>query len=293
MKPDVEYDPFLVEEAVFLALRERPEAPEFHREREPLYEQEDLEERERAFRELYRRWFVRLHLGDPLERALEGGPLLLSSIRRWVVRRAVGEKEEGAELFVHPKEGYTVRLLLRPLLFLDPQALLTLLRSELLHIADMLDPDFGYEPVLLGEEGGAVYDRLLQDRYRTLWNTTVQGRMVRYGWAAPSVRSLCFQEFARTFPMLGDQTLELFSRFFDGERPSHRELKAFALRPAKGPQPAGRCPLCRFPTYAFLPHPEDLPAPVLERIRRDFPGWHPVQGLCLQCGDLYQLQGSL
>lgn len=41
-----------------------------------------------------------------------------------------------------------------------------LLRAELLHLADMLDPAFGYAPTLPEMDGGPSAAGLLQDRYR-------------------------------------------------------------------------------------------------------------------------------
>ena len=61
----VRYDPRLIEEAVFLALRDHPETREFQKQREGVYEVADPQERERVFGELNCSWFVQLGLGDP------------------------------------------------------------------------------------------------------------------------------------------------------------------------------------------------------------------------------------
>jgi hypothetical protein len=52
--------------------------------------------------------------------------------------------------------------------------------------------------------------------------------------------------------------------------------------------PGGRCPLCRFPTYAPEPNPEQLAAEVVARIVADFADWQPRHGLCGQCAELYR-----
>jgi hypothetical protein len=188
-------------------------------------------------------------------------------------------------------------LLLRPESFLDPDALLGFLRHELFHIIDMLNPDFAYEPTLPQSEGGPVYDRLLRDRYRVLWDTTINGRLLRRGWISSSVRERCLRDFVKVFPMLGACTVEAFAeafaRFFDTDRHTHTELVAFACNPdgvSDTPSHGGRCPLCRFPTYAFESEPERMSAAVTARIHRDFPAWQPSQGLCPQCADLYRAQ---
>jgi len=195
---------------------------------------------------------------------------------------------------VSGKESRTVQILLRPESLLDPAALLPFLRRELYHIADMLDPEFGYEPSLPPAEGGPTHDRLLKERYRVLWDTTIDGRMARRGWASDSARAERLREFCCAFPMFGEENHQIFSRFFDQEPHTHAELVAFALDPRAAltdapprAHPGSRCPLCGFPTYAFRSEPEKLPPTVLDQIRIDFPKWDPSQGLCAQCADVY------
>ena len=299
--PLLRYEPRLIEEAIFLALRGHPEAGKFHKERNCLYEMADPEEREHAFQNLHRAWFPRLGLANAIENALEEQPLLTSNLATCLVACAPGKRQEGADLLVRPEEGlsekerYTLRLLIRPESLLDPLVLLTFLRHELFHISDMLDPHFGYEPELPAAEAGPTHDRMLQDRYRALWDTTIDGRMVRWGWAPESVRSERFNDFARAFPMFGDEAALMFSRFFDHESHTHGELVTMAREPRSAiggpwvtPQPGSRCPLCNFPTYEFAPNPESLPQETIRQITQDFSEWVPSRGLCYQCADLYR-----
>jgi hypothetical protein len=169
------------------------------------------------------------------------------------------------------------------------------LRHELFHIADMLDPVFAYEPTLPASEVGPTYDSLLRDRYRTLWDTTINGRMVKRGWLPALTRSQHLCDFAVSFPMLGDGIEKDFARFFDQEPHNHPEFVAFSQNPrlALGsvrvdPQPGSRCALCGFPTYTFQRQPEGLDPLTIAAIVHDFPQWHPSDGLCTQCRDLYQ-----
>lgn len=291
MEATIRYDPELLEEAVFLAVRGEPAARNFHRERSRIYEISDPEERERAFQELYRAWFSRLGLDRLIEKAVEEQPLV-AGVDQLIAGRATTKLDEGAELFVGPQTR-TVRLLLRPESFLDPSALLALLRHELMHIADMLDPRFDYEPTAPPAEGGAPHGRLLRERYRVVWDATIDGRMVRRGWAPESLRAERLAEFCQTFPLTGEGAEKAFGRFFDREPHTHAELMAFAANPGPRPleragQPGSPCPLCRFPTYAFEPEPELLPADLVERITREFPRWRPAHGLCVQCAQLYR-----
>jgi len=299
--PLVRYEPRFIEEAVFLALRGHPEAGKFYAERNRLYEMVDPEEREHSFQDLHRAWFPRLGLANEIEKALGEQPFLAPAVATCLVACAPGKRQEGADLLVKTeealseKERRTLRLLIRPESLLDPLVLLTFLRHELFHITDMLDPHFGYKPVLPAAEAGPTHDRMLQDRYRALWDTTIDGRMVRSGWAAESIRSERFYDFARAFPMFGEEAAPMFSRFFDHESHTHGELVVIARNPREAiggswetSQPGSRCPLCNFPTHSFELEPERLSAETIAQISRDFPKWDPSQGLCLQCADLYR-----
>lgn len=295
------YDPRLIEEAVFLALRNHPDGRQYQKDRERVYEIADARERDRIFGELNQEWLVRLGLNKAVEQSLAEQPGISSRAGSCFVGRVAQAKEEGAELFVAPDEQLDatacriVSILLRPESMLQPQVLLTFLRHELFHIADMLDPAFAYEPALPKAEGGPTYDTLITNRYRALWDVTINGRMTRRGWLAASAREQQLSDFLNAFPMLEENPEELFKPFFDSEQPKHAELVAFAFDPraASGrgihkSAPGTHCPLCRFPTHAYEPEPDSLGAAVLQAITDDFPNWNPSRGLCVQCADLYR-----
>jgi len=294
------YQPALVEEAVFLALRRQPQAARFEAERVRLYELKDPEARDRAFQDLHRKWFSELGLESPIEKAVNEQPLVESGVAGCLVATAPKKREEGAELFVsseerlHDKERRTVSIFLRPESLLNSPALLAFLRHELTHISDMLDPAFGYEPLLPAAEGGPTRDRLLKERYRCLWDATIDGRMARGGWGDARLRAERLDEFRRLFPMFAEESESLFSRFFDQQPHSHGELVAFILDPraaagaSEAYHPGDRCPLCGFPTFSFEPDAERLPPDVIGQIIADFPRWSPSHGLCQQCADLYR-----
>ena len=294
------YEPRFVEEAVFFAQREPRAAGDLARRRNQIYEIADPDDRERLFADLYREWFVRLGLNKPIEQAFQEQPSIASAVEACLIGRSAKAADDGAELFVQPEQDTpnlrrrTVRILLRPDALSSPQSQLTFLRHELFHIADMLDPEFAYEPVLPASGVGPTYDSLLRSRYRILWNTTINGRMVKRDWLPASTRSQCLSDFAGAFPMLGDQVENIFSYFFDQEPHTHPGLVAFAQNPralcgnaTAGPQPGSRCSLCGFPTYVFAPQPECLDPSTIAEILQDFPQWLPCDGLCAQCADLY------
>ncbi|HEU5395292.1 MAG TPA: hypothetical protein VFV36_10900 [Candidatus Methylomirabilis sp.] len=298
----LEYETALVEEAVLRALRGHREEGAFRRERDRLYGNPDPEAREAAFKGLHAAWFERLGLGRPIAQAFHEQPSVGAATRGCRIAVARSRQEEGAELFVRPsgpglgdRDRRWVVIRLRPEALGSAGALLQFLRHEFLHIADMLDPRFGYEPSLRREGAELTPERLLRDRYRVLWDATIDGRLACLGLAPPSVRAARFHDFVRTFPRLGARAEEAFSRFFEGATRAHADLVAFAADPggglatrAEGPHPGERCPLCRFPTHAFAAAPAGLPAGVLDRIRTDFPAWDPDWGLCQHCADLYR-----
>lgn len=297
------FQPRLVEEAVFMALREAPQRERLQRQRDRLYRIADPELRDRTFEEFHRSLFIHFRLADPITKALSEQPFIIDETSRAVVC-AAGGKEEGAELFVGseagatPKDNRTVRILLKPQSLLDPEPLLTLLRHEMFHIADMLDPAFGYQPSLPPADGGQAHDRLLSERYRALWDATIDGRMVRRRWLCDSARDKHLEELERVFPMLRDLARKITELFFDREPHTHAELAAFAIDPPlaiglahQRDASGSRCPLCVLPTHAFVAEPQSLEEEVLAAIRRDFPQWQPELGICLQCADLYRARG--
>lgn len=297
----VDYDARLVEEAVMRSLHGKPEEEPFREERDCLYEVEDPDGRELLFRKLHASWFLRLGLDRPIQEALDELPRLKTAVGRCAVTLAVSKKDEGADLFVAPAgDGRdeiarrSVGIQVRPESLLEPDRLLGFLRHELLHVDDMLNPDFGYEPFLPRCEIGPTHDRLLQDRYRTLWDATIDGRLLKAGLASDTVRERRLLDFARAFPMFGERTPEAFGRFFEDAAHTHAGLVTFAQDaegfpgPDETGQQGSRCPVCRFPTYDFEQAPERLPADVIARVREDFPDWHPSRGICSQCVELYR-----
>ncbi len=261
----LEFDPRLVEDSVLLAIGTSPIAARrrFRRRRDPLYEIEGPERRDSAFNELSRRWFV------PVVHARQEYADLKPD------RRGDGPP--------------TLLLCLRVSTLVDRARLLPFLRHELLHVADMLDSEFGFEPELPTLDDSAALDSLLRRRYQTLWDTTIDGRLLARGELPAAAEAARRREFLSVFSMLGESGERWFGRFFGGIRPSHAELVGFAAEPRlPGPGPAhNRCPVCRMPTATLHPDPTGLGQRTVRAIQRDLPDWQPARGLCRQCADLY------
>src|SRR5437867_4312313 len=144
------YDPELVEDAVLLAEPKlaRVDARAFRRQRDRIYEVADAEEREARFRSLHLGWFARLGLNRIVERSVGERPEVAGRVAEGRVVRALTRNEEGADLIDHLGPGAAeprpmLVLRLRPAALVAADALLALLRHELQHVADMLDPAFG------------------------------------------------------------------------------------------------------------------------------------------------------
>jgi hypothetical protein len=292
----VQFDSQLVEESVLQAAEgARPaETEKFRRERDAIYEIEITDVRESSFRELDSRWFVRFGVADALVASLREHSSLANRISGVYVLPAWSARDEGADL--HAAKGRStdgtplpaVVIHVRPKVLVDPEALRLLLQHELLHVTDMLEPDFGYEPALPEVQGGPMLQRLVQDRYRVLWNTTVDGRLAAQELLPKQRVKLRREEFLATFKMLGAEAQQHFDRFFTDPRPRHADLVSFAVRPPGGDGKNGlHCPLCNLPVSTLHPHPGGLHPRIVLAIHEDFPQWEHEMGICLQCADLY------
>lgn len=287
-----EYAPRLVEAAVLAAVAGQVGERQFHVERDRLYEIAAPEPREAAFDALHARWFERLALDRPFSATLAERPEIAARCGRWLVTRARGGRDEAADLLVAPAALPTLLVRVAAETIAAPERLRLLLRRELLHVADMLEPRFGYAPSLPESVAGGARERVVRDNYSVLWNTYVDGRLVRAGLVPAAVRAERLAEFVRAFPRLRAGTEAAFERFFGSRSLTHAELLAFAVGgPDGGPLP--RCRLCDLPTRDFEPAPQALPAEARAAIARDFPSWRPAEGLCGRCAELYASRVAL
>jgi len=288
--------PDLMEEAVLLAERqaERDVARAFRRERDRIYEVTEPELREARFRSLHQRWFVGFGLQARVEATVNEYAEFAGRLTGGRIVRAIARSEEGADLLdpvrEHASPGPLLVLRLRPASLVEPDTLQTLLRHELMHVADMLDPTFEYERKLPPADDGPSADNMLRDRYRVVWDVTIDGRLARAGRGSAGTRDARCREFRDAFPVLGDGCRSAFARWWNEPCPTHADLVAFARRPAGTDEglAASRCPVCRFPVASLDGRVSTLGGPVLTAIRAEHPVWRVEQGLCLQCFDLYE-----
>jgi hypothetical protein len=295
----IRYEIRLVEESVIRAVRGLPAGDQrlFHRQREAVYDVADRDERDALFAQVHRSWFSSLGLHRPLDQALTEAGELRQQVGACRVAWAGSRGDELADLFdqnerpAHDRSK-VILVRLRAEALLDPKTLLCFLRHEFQHLVDMLDPAFGYQKRLPVSDAGPSYDNILRNRYRVVWDTTIDGRLSRRGFEQSEVRQVRSREFGSTFPMLGVQVDDEFARWFDDDHPTHERLVAFALDPTSagghlGDGFAGRCPICLFPTAVLDRHPERLTEGARRELKADHPGWSLTCGLCSQCADLY------
>ncbi len=142
------------------------------------------------------------------------------------------------------------------------------------------------EPELPLLEDSAPLANVLRQRYRALWDTTVDGRLAARLQLPPGGEEARRREFLSMFSMLGESGERCFEHFFCKPRASHSESVAFATQPGAA-DTSFPCSLCRMPTTSLHANPTVLEPEILAAIRGDFPDWEPACGLCTQCADLY------
>jgi hypothetical protein len=287
------YDDDFVEAAVSTAASgKRPGVPalqirRFHGARERCYSVPDPDERNAAFFKLHLDWFREWGLEKLLLDLLDEFPLIAPALDTLAFRKARAKKDEAAELYVSPENGRSAVVAMRPERFERDEAARHFLRHEFMHLGDMVDPAFGYRPELRGHGLTGSQERIARERYRLLWDITIDGRL---GREMEQARHRA--QFDHAFCFWPDpRREEVFSALWTMRSPRHEALTALAADPRElghtaRPLPGGACPLCGFSTFHWA-EPEELPEACLRRIERDAPGWRRDSGLCHRCSEIY------
>lgn len=278
---EIRFDPAFVEEAVFLELNRltiagsRQAVSSFHREREAVYELPDAQQRDAAFQQLARRTFHALGLAEPFTERLSEFPHVSGHVELLVVRRVWNRKDEQVELYVGGWEARpalevstTLFIGLQAIRCLDRGKLTAFLRHELMHVADMLDPTFAYDPHVAlapppagkpeaGPRGAGIAkgnppsgggvggecepeDELIRGRFRVLWDLWVHARMRRRQWHTILDDDARQRDVMRAFAFfspLGQE--ELFTAVNRQDHWTQGELLALARLPAEALAQAG------------------------------------------------------
>lgn len=292
------YDEDLVESVVFLCSTGRRagvppmQVARFNREREKLYSILDPDQRNTAFFRLHLDWFLEWGLEKVLGGLVSEFSLLPTALGLLAFRKARGKGDEGAELYVSAETGRNAVVAVRPERFESDGRLRGFMRRELMHLQDMVDPAFGYSPDLHLPGQTPARQRLTRERYRLLWDITIDGRLANSGRGTMDRREQHRILFDRAYGFWSAERREdVFETLWQGRTPQHGALVALASDPREvisshAPLPGACCPLCCFPTFRWADSSQ-LSAPVLALISREFPRWTPEQGLCGRCLAVY------
>lgn len=225
----IDVDPELMDAVVTRVHRHNLSLP-YWAAREHAYLSSDDNDRFSALDMLNHTTFRELGFADLLTRIWD--EMLIDVPQRPRLRLAPARVagQEGAELYVR-EHLRTVILRVRADRFEQVESLSLFLRREFLHIADMYDSDFGYRPNLVIPDDLAWMKKALAERYRILWDTVVDGRLLRWNLAPADVKPSRWRDFARTFDVLGNECRPAFEWWFIHSSPCHSVLSEFARSP--------------------------------------------------------------
>lgn len=289
-------DPRLLEEVVHLGLGRRREAGDagafesYHRQADRLYAAEGPQ-RDQEFVALHRRLFRELGFEAPITAALAAQGPAVGGLASLTCLRTLRSEDEGADLGAE-SGGQDAVLRIRAARFESPDALAWFLDHELTRLADLLASQFGHDPASLAEVP-VHRRRLVQERYRALWDASLDGRLERRGRAPLAPRAEHARALSRCFPSLPAAEIDaMLERVRREPVPTHAGLLALAAgRTAREPrQPGGPCPLCAFPTHHWADAADDA---LVRAIRTDAPHWEPDDGLCDRCLEMYEIRSLM
>ena len=294
------YDEDFVEAAVRLCSTGRRKGvsslhiARFHRAREKLYDLLDPDDRNAAFFKLHLEWFREWGLEALLTKPLEEFPQLARALHILAFRKSRGKDDDGTELYVNEAGDRNGVVAMRPERLERDIDLLPFLRHELTHLHDMVDPVFGYCPELpiLGPSQSS--HRLARERYRLLWDVSIDGRLSHRGHPAIASQDQRWLEFATAFPFWTEaRQHKIFNSLWANPIPTHSELVELVSDPrellsASAPRPGALCPLCGFPTFAWADL-ASLADRIVGAIQAEFPHWTVEQGACARCASIYRV----
>lgn len=328
---EIRFQPALLQEVIdsFIEKTEREGDPtyykEFHQYADPIYERFSLDDREAEFKKLYQYLFGIWGFADIIRDTFDEFPSLRECIGIVLVRGVLKEDQEGVDILrkwgsveqelarqFEEKGLKGVGIKLLPRRFYDP-ALTRYCRHELMHIADMLDPVFGYDPdTKVGQNPGE--ETLILHRYRILWCLNIDSRLQVAGKESMLSKEDRFKEFRSWYRKIpATQLRSVFEGLWQTDSLTHSELvematdttrvldRALEVEGSELPQvqnkimlmPGFPCPLCRFPTYNWVENLESMVEQhVLNFIRENHPGWDTEFGACDRCVEVYKLRAE-
>lgn len=194
------------------------------------------------------------------------------------VRVGIASEAEGA--FLAPDRS-AVLLRLRVERFERVDALQRYLRHELGHVADQLDPAFGYADVDV--------DPPVRERFALLWSVRVDARAEAAGREPLRDAAAWLKRVQASWPWA--DVRRSFEDLRSAPAVTHADLLAWASEPRRfvGGGGAARCPLCRFPTLVWGRLGDEVAA----LIAAAFPSWSRADGACGQCVEGYEVKAGV
>ena len=299
----IRYDDDFVESAVLLCAAGRRHAQpalqirRFQAARERLYSILDPDDRNAAFFKLHLEWFREWGLEKRIVDVLTEFPLFPAALNVLAFRKARDRKDEAAELYANAETGRNVVVAMRTERFEKDEAVASFLRREMMHVNDMIDPNFGYSRELRARGLNPAQERIVRERYRLLWDVTIDGRLSRANPASNTAREQHQKFFDRAYSFWPEEKRRtVFEELWTNPNPRHDHLLALASDPrdlshTRAPLPGGSCPLCSFPTFEWA-NVAALDEATLETLRLQFPAWKSDQGLCQRCHEIYDVLGK-
>src|SRR5262249_54391365 len=155
--------------------------------------------RNAAFFKFHLDWFREWGFEQLLIHPLQAFPLLATQLTLLAFRRSRGRNDEGAELYVNDLGDRSGVLALRPERVQPSNELAAFLSHELSRRQDRVDPAFGYRPELAKPYRSPAQQRRLVERYRLLWDITIDGRLTAANRPALATREQRWQELTCAF----------------------------------------------------------------------------------------------
>jgi hypothetical protein len=295
--------PKLVERVVFEAARRDVTLQrQYERQYADCYGHLDGAQRDQAFAALHEKWFTELSFRDLLTSQVASFPFVSRLVDRLMVTQAPGARAQTVELF-GTLGHYTVVMAVAPATLLENVAFRYWARHELMHVDDMLNPDFGFDLAKRPGNGPMASRDLSRDRYATLWAIAVDARLEKEKMLPDGVREKRCSELTRAFGYKDpDEAARVFENFWNGSQSvptTHPLLLQWSNEGLPGSdlssQPGGRnsnraglpCPLCGFPTFEWMEE-SNTDSEWVRLIEKDYPQWTCEQGLCARCAEVYR-----
>ncbi|MEI6566897.1 MAG: hypothetical protein WCR20_09480 [Verrucomicrobiota bacterium] len=297
------YDEDFVEAVVHACTSGRPKAipalqiTRFNRHREKLYSISDPDERNTAFFNLHLEWFREWGFEKVLTEPLVEFPLLPGALKILAFRKSRGKDDDSAELYVNETGERNGVVAMRPERVAGGSDPGPFLRHEFTHLQDMIDPGFAYAPDLHLVGPSLNQHRLARERYRALWDVSIDGRLTRLGRQTIATREQRRMEFSAAFAFWPEaRQNDVFESLWSHPHPTHQILEELVCDPRQlqtttGPRPGAPCPLCGFPTFAWV-EAGRMADDTVAMIQTEFPHWAAMDGVCGRCYDVYRVKKS-